>query len=930
MKTLKTIISVICTIMTLSACSEDTFSGLGGSKGEPVELSLGCKSSKSTDIVVTRANGDAAYNESKLQTLQVFVFDADTKKLKGYKFIDGADKLSQNGETGVVKIKTTTGPCYIYAVANVSTGKGSYYQDAEDKKNLLPTDLEEAKAWAGGGDDYEINVQNGVKSFTLDDLKKIAFKRESKIFDITDLFLMSGSVNNGQACTISKTSNGFATVTGADPLISLHRIVAKVTFNIKVAEPTGNVISRTFEPTSYDIYNIPIEGSLIEDNGEEALKPKTFENLTGATYSAQDGGNTFERYLPENLQDTNIPNGGTGITKYEDREKDTGKGNDKTFVNAPEHGTYAVLYGNYSEIKSVGNNEERRDATVKYYVHLGDFRNNNIKEFDIHRNYHYTYNVTVEGVEKIVVQVTSENGADPQPGAEGTVLDYTTGKTYIVDSHYGQVDMTFSQASIKALVDAPTNTDKVGYRLQVHELNHKSDVLYLDKNGWKGNLNNATLDWVKFAQGKNQDYGTSFKDQKLIGAKEMLEELYNNRNNDAFWNEAERTITYTCFVDENYYPNLKWGEYTNIAPRTLFIADEAKSSPDGRSVYAKVAYGLSQHSIKTFYNSEYDGSTSKGNIVAYGLETIRDDWHGDKEPTDKSNGNGKDRWNGLANMKQDVKPKSQWSAIDYNKFREACMSRNRDLNGDGVIDDDEIRWYCPATDQYAGMWIGENAIDDINARLFNGKTTELKDNHGQDNRTNGEHYYTNTNSLRTFWAEEGMATGSREGTALKFIRCIRNLQSISKGTNVEPDKYYETNGNTVNLDRINPKALRQSYQTEELGKHKERGSDTDRATSNAKNKFTIANTNSTETDLFKAANDDKTVCSRYKEGNGTWRAPNQRELCLIYMLRKYQNVVTCRTTFSGTIRTYWGTNNNLLMMYANSQKAYIRCVKDEK
>lgn len=34
-----------------------------------------------------------------------------------------------------------------------------------------------------------------------------------------------------------------------------------------------------------------------------------------------------------------------------------------------------------------------------------------------------------------------------------------------------------------------------------------------------------------------------------------------------------------------------------------------------------------------------------------------------------------------------------------------CYDRNRDLNGNGVIDDDEFKWYLPAIDQLAGAWI---------------------------------------------------------------------------------------------------------------------------------------------------------------------------------------------------------------------------------
>lgn len=40
----------------------------------------------------------------------------------------------------------------------------------------------------------------------------------------------------------------------------------------------------------------------------------------------------------------------------------------------------------------------------------------------------------------------------------------------------------------------------------------------------------------------------------------------------------------------------------------------------------------------------------------------------------------------------------------------ACLTRNRDFNGDGTITDDELRWYTPARDQMLGLWIGEPAL----------------------------------------------------------------------------------------------------------------------------------------------------------------------------------------------------------------------------
>lgn len=913
---------VLCTVLLLSACSEDLYNNYGVSEGDKVTLSIAYQSSKPGDINISRSQGNQL--ENKLHNLQVFVFD-EQGRLKGYKFLE-ENQLNQEGKATDITIKTTTGKSKIYAVANMPT---NIYKQSGDI--TLPTTLGEAREQFGGGsENYEELVQAGAKKdFTLDQLKKIAFNRQQGQIDVSDYLMMSGSVGKGEACTIKKGSGGTASV--VDPknaVIELRRIVSKITFKIETAAPSGDIEERTFTPTSYDICNVPIEGSLIEGDNDEAeeIKPEKFENFEGKTFSAQEKIPTFFHYLPENLQNTNIPNG-SAIKTYDDREQDKIENGQKVFTNAPKYGTYIILNGEYSQTNT---NKERRSATVKYYIHLGNFgteASGNIKDFDVQRNYNYTYTVTVRGVNKIETQVTTQDDK-VQPGAEGIVFDYTGGTKIDLDSHYGQHDMTFKQSDIQKL--------KGGYRFQVSDLHGKSDVCAVGENGIEGNLNHASYDWVQFADGSNRDYADAYRNNNLKKLDEVLKELYVNRNNNSFWDNGQKT--YTCFVDENYYPKLTWGQYTNRDPRTLYIANTVKESPDKRSIYANVAYTLTQQSIKTFYNANHDDT-----IIAYGLETYRDD--NKTGLTVNTESKGTDRWNGLSNMKKDIP--TTWTTIKYNEFRQACMSRNRDLNGNGQIDDDEIRWYCPAIDQYGGMWIGENALDK-DARLFTNSTKDLSEpseNNGYLNRQGAEHYYSNTKQLPIFWAEEGMATGTTDqltdaggDKALKYIRCIRNLQSKGNGTGTTTaDKYYEVNGNTVDLDRINPKALNTSApQTSDLAPHAERGVGNEQALNNAKKKFIIASydTNGTTTQEA-AATAFYTICKNYGENGITtgWRAPNQRELCLIYILKKYNrnNNIGCRTHFSGTLRKYWRLNpskDQMTMEEVNN--IYLRCIKEEQ
>lgn len=951
-----TCLLALCAAAALTACSEDTFGDFAG-EGEAALLQLNYQDMSSREVVVMKATSA----ENALNNLQVFLFDTKGK-LKGYKYLS-YDELKQDGTEGTFTVKTTTGDTYIYAVANAKT---AIYNMQTDGK-AIPTD---ADAWS------ETEAQLGNIDFTLSDLKAIAFNRESGQKDITEAnFMMSGTANGGNLCTIANGSNGLATITSptapADQLIRLHRVVAKVTFNVKTGSKAGKTIE--FTPTTYDFINVPIEGSLIEGAG---LTGKTFEDFTGGSYSAQTPG-VFETYLPENLQDAQA---GADIVNWNDREADASNEDTKTFTKAPTHGTYVVLNGTYVEKEG---SVITRDATVKYYIHLGDF-STDLKDFSVKRNYHYTYNVTVNGVDSIVVQVTAQND-DVQPGAEGIVFDYDTGTSYMLDSHYDYCIMQFNRDEIAAL-----KRKGYGYTFKVKALDANGDLRESGKIVVEGSstlndeqtqrLNGVDIDWVRFLKGGTYSQSASHggtdpgykalrdangytdHSQTNVGYNvvELLSHLYSLSYNSSEW-DSNGNITYTCYVTENYYKDFAWGKYVNIDPRTLYIANEVTDSKDERSVYATVKYVVQQYSIKTFYSSDYDGSvSSSNNIIAYGLETIRDD-HKVASPA-ASTVSGSSTWDGMANMKKDINYSSnstRWNSIDYSYLKAACMSRNRDLNGDGIISDDELRWYCPAIDQYAGMWIGENALTDTKVRCYNGVTTTLSDTPGCQNRTGAEHYFSNTSGMRVFWAEEGMATGNDNGdNNLAYVRCIRNLKSNDLAIGTTADKYYTTSGRTVDMSRIDKAALRTSVQTNELVAHTERGA-TDKDIANVSQRFTYARYNTKgnaadndanissnitlttapgTTTMGQAATANYTICSKYADSSseaGTWRAPNQRELCMMYILSatKDEDKEGCRTTFSGDqIRYSWYKYAGVLQMGTSSSTYVIslRCVRDTK
>ena len=922
--------------LLLSSCSEDIFPG-GSESNEDVTISLAYSDVSPRDIVVNSRATEA--EERHLDNLYIYIFDGNGN-LKGYKGIEGEVNLNQytsnTTKAEITGIKTRSGESYIYAVANISTGL--YPVETSNgtvEANKLPINLNEETARAGG---YE---------FTLDQLKALTFKRNNTSIDITSAFLMSGAVQDGNLVNITTAG----TIASGDNAIRLSRIVSKVKFTIKAAKTTG--VTRSFKLETYDIMNIAVDGSLVgKIDGNRRNKTTNVNNNIGNTVRPNDVENDaqfFEVYLPENLQDA-VHN----VTTQAEREDDS-QSIPKEFTNAPANGTYVVLKGKYEETTS----SSTKSADVTYYVHLGDCSRDK-NNYDVERNCKYTYNITVAGVDKIIVEAKKESGAD-QPGAEGVVLEYgATGKNMTLDSHYEYMVMRFYQNDIQALKKAGK-----GYFYQVYALGNHTDVINVGATT-VGKKNDVDTSWIQFAikcrrDGSSSTYsedktnrgtacsypGTNAND--LYTVDKFLKYLYDNANSTSIWtggydyNKGSYYVDATCFISENYYKNLTWNQYVNdVDKRAFYVANEVKTSNDGRSVYAQTQYGLTQYNIQTFYDRSKAGS-----ITAYGCETINDE-EGKGFSVNGGGSNyqsaGSDTWNGRANMVADINTRTDtWKSLKNNtSLIKACMSRNRDLNGDGKISDDEIRWYAPTISQYIGIWIGEEIMSG-ESKLFNKATSTLSTSNDPGCRML---YYSSTYNENTYFSEEGLATNHNNSAyPPKLVRCLRNLKSNDVGYNRTPAKYYTYESSVVTLNNVDEKALNTSGEQGELNTHTERS-----ALNKPAKKFKISNekyygegytdgwgnwhwTGVTPTQehvvdgTFKCYN-------KYEEGDKKWRVPNQRELSVMFLVDKDKITNTyCRTIFSNTnFRKSWTYSSNIFTMDVNKWNATgsVRCIKVQK
>ena len=130
-------------------------------------------------------------------------------------------------------------------------------------------------------------------------------------------------------------------------------------------------------------------------------------------------------------------------------------------------------------------------------------------------------------------------------------------------------------------------------------------------------------------------------------------------------------------------------------------------------------------------------------------------------------------------------PQKNASAADaYLEAISACLNRNRDNDGDGIIDKEEIRWFVPSSSQYIRVILGNSSLGSDPIVNFNNIT-------GRPSGISSNGYWGNllffASNRQIVWAMEGLSTGNWGETDTEpwQVRCVRNL-----GTNLDNDISY--------------------------------------------------------------------------------------------------------------------------------------------
>lgn len=888
--------------------------------------------------------------EAAIQDLYIIVFDAlSGEKVSSTYFSSSELKAvtpsTGHSQAGTVKVKMRTGRMNIIGVGNVNYGA--------IESEALFSQLESA--------------------ITYDDFKNINVS-----------LTVSGNINRRvpalTMCGVLENTN--VNDSGwLDETIHLKRLDASIKFIIKNETEQNGVKCRSFHLSSWRVYNIPNQ-SKIFNNGTDAEGTYNDSAESIAFEKEDNAAGSFNFYLFENRK----PAKNNGISSYAEREKYNG------FKEGKPDWSYANDSSTYIEIKATieltipneAGGTFERSANVLYRVHLGytypeggNPSDALLNDFLTERNTKYTYTIHIKGVDMIVVEAKREN-TEYQHGSEGTVTDAIDGEIISLDAHYAVFNVHLSPYEIRTMsmdfyspmygerqYDSADSYDVTNADYQAIRISPTTKDVLVNYS--------ETYDIVAFSQEQAIDK------QILIPASDATHTipLYDLKKFKETFSSSENEneqLWFTVFINENvYYNETDWNKYVNVAPRYWNIITIGERSEDNQSLYKRGKYSFIQRSIQTYRS---------GNIKAMGLEHINE--HRQKKIFEYSQvsrtGTGwnivSSRLNGTkwTTATQPTKPQKGYptfmtqsmsvgdannglnnrndgDAFVYDAFY-AILNRNRDLNRDGIIQSNEIRWFLPTTIEYSEFVLGSPALE---TPLFSPLNYDSEKDGGI-KIYNNQYYHFWGSDFKNLWSEEEVSVGniSRPNSYAWDIRCARYL-----GVNDYTKYIYESpflwnnEKRTITIDNVDSRCIR-AYLSGWLILHHCFDKNINLPAQKfkvAKNEINIPTPSNYQT--FKINLETNAYCAEYSEeadgsDKGTWRMPNQKELMIMFYTQgltlnkngrhflsctSWYPSFTANNNYTGEMY-YMGLDNNTLRMehpsdfYAGSRSFKILPVKD--
>ena len=628
-----------------SCTDEEIFQGSGVTEGVPttVDISVGtaANTAKTRSVLLES-------EERKIYNLYLWVFNSSgnveySREYSRADLIQAATDLTTS--TGEVDADA---PTSMGLLKNISLTTG--------KKTLFL--LANYKSDADGLFHVEPEVLNGISKYS--DLEKVrAAMTVHTLFRPNGNLLMSLT----QTVTVSTATKQIE--------VSLKRSEAKITLNLQT------IAGLTFEPGTYRLGNVPGSTFIAEHaKGTDQTASWDADGVDKKSYWVSeyfqfegDADNiTTSFYMPENRKIAkkaispaspgyNAERKGYDLRQKQLKSPVAGATDKPNLQNgeteyAPDLAPYIEFTGELRQNLATGDTSTERFGRVTYRIYLGyTAENDPANDYDIERNVHYTYNVTIKGMNDLVVEAKSDKAKEEEsaPGVEGLVYD--AHRSFNFDCHYEQGLMRFKKdelaifnpdgtlkddAMISFAIRTPFCDKIISYtKAELEQLKNNNYIPSKEKK--------ADTDWLKFyihpstlADNGNEDM-QYFSDTgaNLLSLEQFLYRLMNEP--DYVFNAASGLCKVTVYANEFFYeqnpmqenaPKDKnlWKTFANSPDRTfdLLVNTSHEISPDGQSRYHQAIVTIRQMSIKTVFVNSPDG------MRVWGVENVNEtpdlDW----------------------------------------------------------------------------------------------------------------------------------------------------------------------------------------------------------------------------------------------------------------------------------------------------------------
>lgn len=1091
MKLLSRYITCLLTLFILASCSDEiepvcdyTVTG----KDVTVKVRI---NTPVTDVKSRAPLSD--YQIDEVRTLWIRTYSASTgaATCDWIKIEEIKDDLPTHDteEKRYVDIATKSGSTYVIAVANVDNPGVTKSAPTESKP--LRELLESADTWP-----EFLDIAALTPSATADiNTAPLPVTMSGCLSNVpvggthpSNLAVWGSTNYNFAPVFVPATSSGTYTMGGA---IHLRRLVSHVTFKIKAGKDV------TIRPSSYTVFNVPKATWLYERTGIDGYNDNFGGTCTRETagdyfanssqftsqYISEDNGVfAFDFWQGENKHKS-LPDGELahlGIAFGDDQEKNYQyRELEVKNENGANSGIYKCLSGEEwtpenmatfvtfrADIEYKDKFKSDIDGTVRdvtrignavFTVHLG-YLDKDAADFNCYRNTDYTYTVTVNGLNNVMVE--AEKNDEPQPGVEGLVSDVENA-TIFLDCHYSSFNIQLSKDELK--YNKPDNRPDVqGIGFVITAWDNGREYTFTEDSEISAD-EMKYIDWVELRPTTGPNVLSKYypRDHKTEGNKTFtLADAAKAKT----WDDNDPRFStsgyYTVFVNEYTYetsadercisgdPN--WARYVNQNSRQFFIRVTKEVSDDGESVYARSKYAGSQASIQTYYSTSNFTEAQNGlpNGTAIGMEHINEmlgmnlfsSWRpsGMSDQNFRKTTNGRNNtwlwinskgtdWSNFFNANDTDKDywNQQWipavataslqngpeipggymllpslkpspSAYRDNEYKgnysstpgasiggallyrnnydpqprstnkdyyfeaiSACMNRNRDNNGNGKIDADELRWFVPTSRMYLRLILGDYSLSNPIMDFESLKDKTIDPVNGYNTRYL---YYTSNGYI--VWAVEGMSL-SDDNKPYAFtpwqIRCVRNLGSnlstVTEGNKVEVAYEHDAVKRIVKMTYYDPASVRSISYT---GNGSGTSSETDKMpvhmvtsqynlpykafqyTTTAPTTDRIPSDYSFNNWLTLIQNNPCSSLNNATNGYG-WRVPNQKELTILYNLGVFTPTGTGSSYLTSCTVSYFNTtgkggdmtNNKFMGVRGDAScqldfNAYpaIRCVRD--